>query len=376
VISAPKIVLVVDDEPAVRWLLQQGLPPHLPEFAIATASNGQEAIDYLSSKPVEVVVTDITMPVKDGFELLAYVRNHHPNLPVVVLASAAPESIVERAPRLGAMRVLKKPAPPDLVARHVLEARSETARGRMAGVPLATLLQLMQIERKTCSLLVSSGTRRGRLHFLSGELVNAYAFELDSEGEAAARHLLMLDQVTIDFERSLHNHVRRVHTPLSTLLLEVAAQVDEANRAADGLERSTAARVATRAPGGILASTEDDAPSASSPPLGPPRTLRLSPEPASQPGGSEVVTIDAALGDLHEAIGGLRARSAAIATLLDAATIDLTRCGASLSRSDRMLASDFDEQRVVLAWSEVANLAARLVQVTDAPDSPTTTVGT
>ncbi len=229
-ISAPKTVLVVDDEPAVRWLLQQGLPRHLPDYQVATVGNGQEAIDYLNAYPVEVLVTDIVMPVMDGFELLAHVRSRHPNLPVVVLATMAPDDVARSAPKLGAMHVIQKPATAETVARSVHEARTATARGRMAGVPLSTLLQLMQLERKTCSLLVSSGGRKGRLHFLSGDLVNAYAFELDVEGEEAARHLLALDKVTIDFERSLHNHVRQIHTPLSKLLLEVATDLDESDR--------------------------------------------------------------------------------------------------------------------------------------------------
>jgi len=230
VISSLKTVLVADDEYAVRRFLQEGLALHLPDFEVATVADGQEAIDFLTSHPVDVVVTDIAMPVKDGFAVLAHLRNHHPNVPVVVLTAADAETIERNAPRLGMLRVVQKPATAAQVARHVLDARAETARGRMSGMPLTTLLQLLQRERKSCSLYVRSGERRGRLHFRSGELVNAYAFELDQEGEAAARYLLALDDVTIDFERSLHNHLRRIHTPLEALLLDIARERDERSR--------------------------------------------------------------------------------------------------------------------------------------------------
>jgi CheY-like chemotaxis protein len=374
VISAPKTVLIVDDEPAVRWLLQQGLPPHLPEFAVATVANGQEAIDYLSAYPVEVMVTDINMPVKDGFELLAHVRNHHPNLPVVVLASTAPGWITERAPQLGAMRVLQKPTSPELVAHHVLEACSETVRGRMSGVPLATLLQLMQLERKTCSLLVRSGARKGRLHFLSGQLVNAYAFDLAAEGEAAARHLLALDKVTIDFERSLHNHVRRIHTPLETLLLEVATHVDEANRDAAQAERSPAAGTVVPPKAEDPACGDADAghaavPSiAPRPPLGRPTASASPVRPAT--------SISTALEVLQEALSDLRTRSDATATLLEAATLELARGAAALPRPvASATAAGVDEERLAAAWGEVSELAARLVRAADALGVRTGTVG-
>jgi len=322
VISAPKTVLIVDDEPSVRWLLQQGLPRSLPDFAVATVSNGQEAIDYLGAHPVEVLVTDIVMPVKDGFELLAHVRNHHPNLPVVVLATMAPDAVTAGAPRLGALHVLQKPASPESVARHVLEARAATTRGRMAGVALSSLLRLMHLERKTCSLLVRSGERKGRLHFLSGELVNAYAFDLDAEGEVAARHLLMLDDVTIDFERSLHNHVRRIVTPLETLLLEVAAQADEARRDADAAHAS----------------------------------------PTPNRG-----SLDAGVAGLRSTLAGLRARSAETAQLLEAAAPDLARGVHVLTQPSRFAtaAAAAPDERLTAAWNEVATLATRLLHAAD-----------
>jgi DNA-binding response OmpR family regulator len=225
VFTTSRTVLIVDDDPAMLRLLEQGLPRHLAGYAVATATDGRAAVEYVRGHPVDVLVTDLRMPGMDGFELLAYVRNNHPNLPVVVLSvmTSGPADLRSR----GAMRVMSKPTSPAAVAAEILAVVGETARGRLASVPLAALLHLMRVERKTCSLLVRSSERKGRLHFLSGDLVNAYAFELGVEGEEAARHILAWDMVTIDFERSLHNHERRIVTPLEQLLLEVAASRDE-----------------------------------------------------------------------------------------------------------------------------------------------------
>jgi CheY-like chemotaxis protein len=320
------------------------------------------------------MVTDINMPVKDGFELLAHVRNHHPNLPVVVLASTGPGSITERAPQLGSMRVLQKPTSPALVARHVLEVGSETVRGRMTGVPLASLLRLMQLERKTCSLLVRSGPSKGRLHFLSGELVNAYAFDLAAEGEAAARHLLALDKVTIDFERSLHNHLRRIHTPLDALLLEVAVRVDETSRGAVLVEPSQAVVGALHATVESAAGVAADAGRAGVPPAEPRPPLRQPPATASP--ARPTTSLARALEGLQEALSSLRARSDATATLLDVATIELARGAAALPRSvPSATAARLDEESLAAAWGEVSELAARLVRAADALGARTGTVG-
>jgi CheY-like chemotaxis protein len=65
VISAPKTVLIVDDEPAVTLAAAADAAPSTSRTTqVATVGNGQEAIEYLNAYPVEVLVTDIVMPVK------------------------------------------------------------------------------------------------------------------------------------------------------------------------------------------------------------------------------------------------------------------------------------------------------------------------
>lgn len=345
--TAPKTVLVVDDEPSARTVLAEGLPRHLDRFSVASAANGAEAVTYLREHPVDVLVTDVRMPVMDGFELLAHVRQHYPNLPVVVLSTLAREDVLEASPTLGILRVVRKPASAAEVARHVREADADTVKGRMPGVALGTLLDLMQRERKTCSLLVRSGQEKGRLHFLSGELVNAYAFSLDRDGEVAARHLLGLDVVTIDFERSLHNHERRIHTPLNTLLLEVATQLDEArHRIADG--------------GGAGAGTRVHA----LPPSDEPTTVRREGQPGE---AAEPVGLEGALSGLHRALGDLRTRSADTAEALGAAGPTIAQV-ASRVREARAggVGSALDDQRVAEAWRGVAAIAERLARTAEA----------
>ncbi len=339
--TAPKTVLLVDDEPAARAVLLEGLPRHLERFTVASAADGAEALAYLREHPVDVLVTDVRMPVMDGFELLAHVRKHYPNLPVVVLSALAPEDVLEASPALGILRVVRKPASAAEVARHVREADADTVKGRMRGVALGTLLDLMQRERKTCSLLVRSGDEKGRLHFLSGELVNAYAFSLDLDGEAAARHLLGLDVVTIDFERSLHNHDRRIHTPLPTLLLEVAAQLDESrHRDADGRGDGT----------GAPEIAEDGA------------ARGDAPSHPVMPGG-----LEGALSGLHRAVGDLRMRSVATVETLSAAGPSIEAVAARMRHaSEGGAGSGLDDRRIAEAWREVAAVAERLARTAEA----------
>ncbi len=365
-ISGPRTVLVVDDDQAVRTLLETGLPLHLDGYSVATAVHGADAVRYLRNHPVDVLVTDVNMPVMDGFELLAYVRNHHPNLPVVVLSVVAPEVVHEGSPSLGLLRIVAKPSSVAEIAKVVLAARADVVKGHMSGVPLATLLQLMQLERKSCSLLVRSGPRKGRLHFLSGELVNAYSFELDTEGEEAARHLLGWDTVSIDFERSLHNHKRRIDTPLEALLLEVATQRDEAAAGRDATYRTS-----NPAPTDLGADVDGTAPD----PV--PDLSGTDALPAREPpvhevsDGEEPSRVDGALTALNAALTDLRARSASTGHALNEAAPLVEDAGVALRAVlSRPAAAHLDDARVARAWREVAVVAERLAHAAEALAAP------
>jgi CheY-like chemotaxis protein len=346
-----KTVLVVDDEPAMLRLLREGLPPHLYGFDVETARNGTEAVAVLESRPVDVLVTDVNMPGMDGFELLAHASRHFPNLPVVVLSVMAPEDVEEGLVTTGTIRVLRKPASASVIAQAVKDARAQTARGRLSQVPLATLLHLMRLERKTCSLLVRSGDRKGRLHFLSGELVNAYAFELDIDGEEAARHLLAWDTVNVEFERSLHNHHRRIDTPLEQLLLEVATTQD--HRAHDRSREPTEAPAPTVTQAPVVRPVDR---------LSLPAAETEAPEPPILVRDSTPASLAQATDHLARALSHLRTRATDTQRAIDDVAPLVDTAGVALARSRTTIGIGPTEGD---SWRDLADLAYRLAKTAE-----------
>jgi CheY-like chemotaxis protein len=221
-----KTVLIVEDDPGTQRVLASGLATSLGMFDVLTANHGQEAVELLESRPVDVVVTDLAMPVMDGFALIGYITNRANTLPVVVLSALAPTTVAEGLDGYGGLTVLRKPAGYPEVARAVLEALERHDLGQVAGIPLASILQLVEAERRTCSLGVTSGRRRGRLHFESGRLINAFSDDFGAEGEAAAYDILTWSRTAIEFGRLPEGVRRTIDMPTQTLLIEVARRQD------------------------------------------------------------------------------------------------------------------------------------------------------
>lgn len=222
-----KTVLIVDDDPGTLHVLSHGLGQALGAFAVLTAGDGREAIEMLEQHEVDVLVTDLAMPVMDGFALIAHVTNRRRALPVVVLSALAADDIGDRLDPFDGLRVLRKPISYHDLATCLRAVLERSDLGQIEGIALASVVQLIEAERRSCTVVVASGRRKGRLYFESGTLINAFSDDFGSEGEAAAYDILGWPTTTLTFE-PLPDDVRRlVHTPMRLMLLEVAVVQDQ-----------------------------------------------------------------------------------------------------------------------------------------------------
>ena len=108
----PHKILVVDDEPDLEILITQKFRKRIREqdLDFVFAGNGQEALAKLESNGgMDVVLTDINMPVMDGLTLLSNLRQHHPMLRSVIVSAYGDMSNIRMALNRGAFDFITKP---------------------------------------------------------------------------------------------------------------------------------------------------------------------------------------------------------------------------------------------------------------------------
>ncbi len=118
-------ILVVDDEASAR----SGLEKLLKQvgYEVESAADGSKALAMAAAHPPDVVVTDLKMPVMDGMALLAALRAHHRELPVIVATAFGDVAAAVAAMRAGADDFLTKPIDFDVLSlaiERVLERRA------------------------------------------------------------------------------------------------------------------------------------------------------------------------------------------------------------------------------------------------------------
>ncbi|MBR21783.1 MAG: hybrid sensor histidine kinase/response regulator [Leifsonia sp.] len=120
-----ELILVVDDEPMIVKVTTQTLESH--GYRVVTARNGQEAIDLVDrgEHDIDLVLTDMMMPVMDGAAASAYLEHHHPEIPIVAMSGLNSHGSAKRAVGMGIARFLPKPFTTSLLLTTV----AETLRG-------------------------------------------------------------------------------------------------------------------------------------------------------------------------------------------------------------------------------------------------------
>jgi CheY-like chemotaxis protein/predicted regulator of Ras-like GTPase activity (Roadblock/LC7/MglB family) len=220
-----KKILIVDDENNFLLSLEDGLREFSDSFAIATAHNGIEALAVMAKEEVDLVITDIKMPDMDGFELLAHLSIVHADIPVMVMTAFGSSEIEERLDTMGAFQYIEKPIDFDVLIEKVKEGLAAGEKGHISGVSLSSFMQLLSLDKKTCTLHVSSGPHVGTLFFLNGDLMNAFTDTL--QGQEAALEITCWDPVEITIQQLCRQRQRVIEAPLGFILIESARMKDE-----------------------------------------------------------------------------------------------------------------------------------------------------
>jgi DNA-binding NtrC family response regulator len=226
-------ILLVDDEPAVLFMMQDALSES--GHRIVTARSGEEALPLLGE--ADVVVTDLSMPGMDGLGLLAEAQRADTELPVILVTAHGSEKIAALAVKRGAYDYLAKPFDVDdlvLSVTRALEARKlrrDAARAsaeRSAGVSVIAespamkrvLAMASKIAKRDLPVLVGGETGTGK---------EILATLLHAESPRAGRPLVRWNCAAIPLELAeaeLFGHAKGAFTGAHTSRKGIFALAD------------------------------------------------------------------------------------------------------------------------------------------------------
>ena len=123
-----KRILLVDDDPTVRDSLNEVLVAE--GYSVIQAENGQQALDLASQSPVHLVLLDLNMPIKNGWDTFERLTAEHPLVPIIIV-TARPNQLFT-ALSAGAGALLEKPMDIATLLQTMETLLAETGQQRLA----------------------------------------------------------------------------------------------------------------------------------------------------------------------------------------------------------------------------------------------------
>ena len=223
-------ILLVDDESLFLRATAQALEHEFRGLTVYTASNGEQAIEVLAEASIDVLVTDLQMPVLDGYGLLARLASDGPDVPVIVMTAFSSDGARNLVSEELALELLDKPFDfAQLVSSiaNVLSALDDAMPVRHVTLP--GFLQLIETERQSCELRTIA-PKLGWLRVSKGVVVGARTSTL--RGSDAAYEMLSWrrPRFVVGDLPVAHGDFQPMSLSIAELLLESARRSDERTR--------------------------------------------------------------------------------------------------------------------------------------------------
>ncbi|MGN0894341.1 MAG: sigma-54-dependent transcriptional regulator [Succinivibrio sp.] len=170
-------ILIVDDDSQLREAIVDTLM--LTGYVCLEASGGEEALEILSKKKIDMVISDIQMGAMDGHTLLNAIHEKYPQLPVLLMTAYANINGAVRAMRDGAIDYLSKPFAPEVllnqVSRYVPVNKSTGGEPVFADPATAELLALAaRVASTDATVMITGPSGSGK------EVLSRYVHEKSS----------------------------------------------------------------------------------------------------------------------------------------------------------------------------------------------------
>jgi two-component system, NarL family, invasion response regulator UvrY len=170
-------VIVADDHGVVRSGIKKSLSEKFPEAEFGEARNSAEILKLLNNEKWDLAILDISMPGRNGIEVLKEIKENHPGVPVIIFSMYPEDQFALRAIQTGASAYLTK----DVSPKKLSEVVTRVLRGETYYTP--NLMDLMTNElrhdhEKPCYETLSDRECQVFLLIAAGKTVTGIAREL------------------------------------------------------------------------------------------------------------------------------------------------------------------------------------------------------
>ncbi len=223
-----KKLLLVDDEEFFLEGLKEGLKEFEDKFTTDICFSVDEARILLKKNVYDLIVSDIRMPKKSGLDLFVFLKKKKFKGNFIAMTAYGTEDLLENVKALGGLDVIFKPFNFTWFKDKILDYLSDKGvSGTIDSIDLSSLLQLVNLEKKSLTVKVSNADQTGFLFFKKGEIIHATYGEMN--GLEAAKFIIKMNKGKFSFVKNEGTIPESITVPFVVLMMELMKEKDEKN---------------------------------------------------------------------------------------------------------------------------------------------------
>jgi len=223
-------ILLVEEHPIASEMVQNLISSRKPLCKVVPVENPEQALIRLKRETVHLIITTLLAPPDDSFAFLAVLNGWNPAIPIIAISEAPLETLPSMA---GGIAVLSKPVDFDVLLELIDTMTLAAQESVLNGISLENFLQMLEQERKTCTLRIISGYQMGYLYLGKGRLIDARTGSLREKKAALA--ILAWPNCTITLTEN--SEIKpAMNLSIQSLLMEWCIYKDESKRSRSALD--------------------------------------------------------------------------------------------------------------------------------------------
>jgi len=218
-------ILLIENHPIIAEWIRSFIALHKPLCKVVSVDNHEQALVCLRKEPVHLVITNLeSTSHQDSFAFLAVLNGWSPPIPIIAISSSSADELPSMA---GGITVLHEPVDFEILLELIDTMTLAAQESVLNGISLENFLQMIEQERKTCTLRIISGYQVGHLYLHKGRLIAAKTGNLRDKEAALA--ILAWPNCTINITEKCPLEPA-MNLSIQSLLVEWCIVKDESQR--------------------------------------------------------------------------------------------------------------------------------------------------
>jgi len=223
-----KHVLIVDNDPIMLSTFSGLLKSQGGFINVLTADSVQAAFELIAGQPIHLVLTGLHLPVIGGFELIVKIARRYPDTRIILLNNNLAPMMRTKFKQIPNAIYFDQSMDVGLLNKRIFTELGIDYGGQLRGISLPSFLQMLELEGRSCTLLVRAKSASGYLYMSRGNCIAADCDGLSAR--EAALEMLTWENVTIDIDFAPPDVDRTIDKPLMGLIMESGRMIDDTAR--------------------------------------------------------------------------------------------------------------------------------------------------